>query len=365
MSASLRLAGLRRVFPGAPSPTLDHLDLEVPAGGCVALLGPSGTGKSTALRLAAGLDTPDAGDVLLDGRSLAGVPTERRRTAMVFQRPRLFPHLSVLDNVAFPLEVAGTPRRAAREDAAHFLGLVGAEPLAGRRPASLSGGQEQRVALARALAARPEVLLLDEPFSALDPSVRSEMHRLLDELRAAVEPTVLLVTHDRQEASVVADTVAVLLDGRIAQHAGVDTLYTCPSSLQVSRFLGGLNELPGRVVGGVHESVAGRLALPDGAGPVVGAGPATLVVRQEAVRVVAATAADADVVGTVERVGPQGARSLVRVATSAGPLHAEAAPGSAPHVGDTVGLHLPLDQRWVVPAVTADRVPRMDPVSGA
>ena len=178
MTGHLQVQGLRRDFLGAPG-VLDGVDLEVPPGGCVALLGPSGGGKTTLLRLVAGLDTPDAGRVVLDGQDLGRVPPERRRTALVFQQPRLFPHLSVRDNVAFPLVVDHTPRRPARTEADRFLHLVGAADLSARRPDSLSGGQQQRVALARALAAGPDVLLLDEPFSALDPAVRVDMHRLL------------------------------------------------------------------------------------------------------------------------------------------------------------------------------------------
>jgi putative spermidine/putrescine transport system ATP-binding protein len=349
VSGHLQLHGLRRAFPGGAAPVLDGLDLEVPAGGYVALLGPSGTGKSTVLRLVAGLDVPDAGRVRLDGRDLAGVPPERRRTAVVFQRSRLFPHLDVRDNVAFAPVVAGAGRRAARADAMRFLALVGADDLARRRAGSLSGGQAQRVALARARAARPEVLLLDEPFSALDPAVRAQMQRLLAELRAAVEPTVLLVTHDRHEAAVVADTVAVLQSGRIAQHATAEELHARPASLAVSRFLGGLNEVPGRCAGGVHRSALGSLDVGPAARAVAD-GPATLVVRQEAVRLVAAGDPVADVVGTVARVAPQGARSLVEVATAAGPLHAEVAPGAGWAPRSPVGVVLPLEQRWVVPA---------------
>ncbi len=350
--AGLRLAGLTRWFPGAAEPTLDRLDLGVPATGCVALLGPSGSGKSTALRLVAGLDTPDDGDVLVAGRSLRGVPTERRRTAMVFQRPRLFPHLDVLDNVAFPLAVAGARARRARTDARRFLDLVGLADLARRRPASLSGGQEQRVALARALAARPDVLLLDEPFSALDPGLRTEMHELVCELRAAVEPTILLVTHDRREAAVLADTVAVLLDGRIAQHDTVSGLYTRPASMAVHRFLGGRNAVPGTVVGREHRSALGVLRLPPGDGPD---GPGTLVVRQEALTLLAPGDPSADVVGTVRDVVRTGPRAAVEVEVSGAVVVCEVGPHDSPRRGDAAGVRIPLAQRHVLPDVPGSR----------
>lgn len=347
VSAPLTIHGLARHFPGAPAPTVDGLDLDVPAGGCVALLGPSGSGKSTVLRLVASLDTPDDGDVRVAGRSLRGVPAEHRRTVLVFQRPRLFPHLDVLDNVAFPLAVAGARRRQARLDAARFLDLVGLADLAGRRPGTLSGGQEQRVALARALAARADVLLLDEPFSALDPSVRAEMHALLIELRAAVEPTLLLVTHDRHEAAVLADTVAVLLDGRIAQHDAVGHLYDQPASLAVHAFLGGRNAVAGHVRGGVHHSALGALALPP-SGDVTD-GPGSLVFRQESVRLVTALDPAADVVGSVAAVRPEGPRALVDVLADGVPVVAEVGAWDAPRVGDAVGVVLPLARRHVVP----------------
>lgn len=349
MSATLTISGLTRWYPGAETSTLDAVDLAVPAGGCVALLGPSGSGKSTALRLVAGLDSPDAGTVLIDGRSVAGVPPERRRTVLVFQSPRLFPHLSVLDNVAFPLAVAGSARGQAREDAAQFLDLVGLASFARRRTATLSGGQEQRVALARALAARPDVLLLDEPFSALDPAVRAEMHTLLVELRAAVEPTILLVTHDQNEAAVLADTVAVLLDGRIAQHGRIDQLYARPASLVVHSFLGGRNAVAGQVADGAHHSALGALDLP--ADAVVADGPATLVVRQEAIGLVPPTDPRADLAGVVSAVSAQGPRAQVEVAVTGVSLTAESGPGERLEPGDRVGVVLPLDQRHAVPAL--------------
>jgi putative spermidine/putrescine transport system ATP-binding protein len=361
MSDGLVLRGLARRFPGAAAPTLRDVNLEIGTGSCVALLGPSGCGKSTVLRLVAGLDVPDAGDISVGGRSLRGIPPERRRTALVFQRPRLFPHLDVLDNVAFPLTAAGARRRSARADAGRFLELVGLEALAGRRPMSLSGGQEQRVALARALAARPDVLLLDEPFSALDPALRSEMHELLRDLRATVEPTILLVTHDRHEAAVVADTVAVLLDGRIAQHAVADRLHAAPTSLAVHAFLDGKNVVSGRVVEGRHVSSLGTLLLPE---PVAD-GAADLVIRQEAVGLVSPHDPDADVVGAVRSVERLGPRDLVTVDCSEVLLTAEvpsAAGGVKP--GAAVGVVLPLSQRHVLPtgrktAVREEPAPRV------
>ncbi len=346
MSARLTITGLTRRYPGAVGPTLDALDLDVPAGGCVALLGPSGVGKSTVLQLVAGLDTPDAGDVLVDGRSVRDVPPERRGAVLAFQQPRLFGFLSVLDNVAFPLVVAGARRPAARADAARFLDLVGLGDLARRRPVSLSGGQQQRVALARALAARPAVLLLDEPFSALDPAVRTEMHTLLAELRAAVEPTILVVTHDRHEAAVLADTVAVLLDGRIEQHDTIERLYSRPRSVAVHEFLGGSTAVDGHVAGGMHHSALGALELPADAD--VAEGPGVLVIRQEAVSLIAASDPRADLTARVTAVIPIGTRAMVKTTTAGVTVTAEVLGWEAPAPGDRVGVVLPVGRRHVI-----------------
>ena len=293
-----------------------------------------------------GLDAPDSGDVRIDGASVLAMPPEQRRIAMVSQRPLLFPHLSVTDNVAFAPRMAGVAKRESRRQADRFLELVQLGGFGRRRPVTLSGGQQQRVALARALTANPAVLLLDEPFSALDPSLRADMQQLLLELRAVLQPTILLVTHDHHEAALLADTIAVLVDGTLHQLSTAPLLYSQPKSLQISRFLGCLNEIPGQLVGGRHRSTLGFLEtaqpheLPDG--------PAVLVIRQEAIRLVALTSADATVTGRVERVTPRGARLLVEVHTVVGPLFAEASPGQVVRAGDAVGLVLPVDQRAVV-----------------
>ena len=348
MNAALSIRGLHRVFPGTDTPALDCLDLRIGPGQCVAILGPSGSGKTTALRLIAGLDAPDRGDVAIDGRSVLALPPERRGMAMVSQRPLLFPYLSVLDNVAFAARMNGAPRRAARRSAQRYLDLVQLASYARRRPATLSGGQAQRVALARALAAEPAVLLLDEPFSALDPMLRADMHRLLAEVRAVLEPTILLVTHDQDEAALVADSIAVLMNGRLLQHEDPARLYARPVSLAVSRFLGGLNEISGDLVDGVHHSALGTLKV--AVGGTCGDGPAVLLVRQESVVVVSADDPRADAVGLITRAVPRGARHLVQITTAAGVLHAEPAAGQAPALGASVGLLLPAQARTAVAA---------------
>lgn len=277
MTAALNLTSITHSHPGAVQRTLAQVDLEVQDGEMVAVLGPSGSGKTTLLRIAAGLEQPESGDVLLDGMSVLGVPPERRDLTVMFQKPHLFPHLSVLDNVAFADRLRGRSRTQSRAAAQKYLDLVHLGDLARRRPRQLSGGQEQRVALARALAASRRVMLLDEPFSALDNNLRTSMHQLLGEVRAALDPTVVMVTHDLEEAGL-ADRVAVLVEGRIEQFDTVTSLYSAPKTLTVARLVGGFNELPGRVESGTHHSSLGCFTLPGG---VWGDGPSTLLVRKE------------------------------------------------------------------------------------
>lgn len=357
MSTRLTLRGLTRHYPASTMPALSRLDLTVPAGGCLALLGPSGSGKTTVLRLASGLDLPDSGDVLLDDRSVLHLAPEHRGITMVFQRPLLFPHRNVWDNVAFAARVQGVPRRQARAQARDYLDLVHLADLGHRRPSELSGGQQQRVAVARALAAKPRVLLLDEPFSALDAPLREEMHELVRQIREALQPTIVLVTHDQYEAAALADEVAVLCQGRLVQQDTVERIYTRPLSLLVARQMGGRNEVPGEVRGRHHHSALGDLALPVDVRPP--AGPGLLVFRQESVHVIGPDDVDADVCGTVTAVRVIGARRLLAIkpdpaADGAGAfgdlaIHAETAPGHRAGVGARVGLRLSPQALAVVP----------------
>lgn len=347
MNASLHLTDVSRTHEGARTPVFAGLNLHVAAGDSVAILGPSGSGKTTILRLVAGLDAPDTGDIRIDDASVLRRPPEQRGIAMLAQRPRLFPHMSVLDNIAFGPLMTGASRRESRRQAEQYLDLVQLPGLARRRPSTLSGGQQQRVALARALAASPSVLLLDEPFSALDPSLRADMHRLLLELRALLQPTIVLVTHDHQEAALLADSIAILIDGQIRQQGTAKQLYEQPASITVSRFLGCLNEIPGEVVSGRHVSALGNFPLP--LAEHVPNGPATLVIRQEAVRLVDQASTAATVIGRVERIVPMGARSLFEVATGAGSFFAEAPPGQIFGPGDTIGMVFPIEQCVLLP----------------
>lgn len=339
MSTRLGLRDLTRRHPGQPTPALYGLDVDVQGGACLALLGPSGSGKSTALRLIAGLDSPTRGSVLLDGEDVTDTPAEKRGIAMVFQRPLLFPHLSVIDNVAFAARAAGLSRRDSRAASRRYLDLVQLSDFADRSVADISGGQAQRVALARSLAAEPKVLLLDEPFGALDSALRGDMYALLRAVRDELNPTIVLVTHDQSEAAMVADSLAVLIGGVLEHHSDVQAAYVRPSTLAVHRLMGGLNEIHGCVAAGVHHSDLGPHALPTAAR--IPDGPAALVFRHEMVRLTSAT--DSALTGTITSLQPAGIRRLACVRIGESSVFVELEPQMNLTVGADVGVQLPAD----------------------
>jgi sulfate/thiosulfate transport system ATP-binding protein len=227
---------------------LDGISLEVPDGSLTALLGPSGSGKSTLLRVIAGLEGPDSGTVEINGRDATGVPPQRRSIGFVFQHYAAFKHMTVRDNVAFGLTVRKLPKAQVREKVDELLGIVGLSGYQDRYPNQLSGGQRQRMALARALAVEPRVLLLDEPFGALDAKVRTELREWLRVLHERVPVTTILVTHDQEEAMSVADRIVVMNDGRIEQVGHPRELYDAPANQFVMGFLGPVSRLGERFV---------------------------------------------------------------------------------------------------------------------
>ena len=227
---------------------LDAVTLEVPEGSLTALLGPSGSGKSTLLRIVAGLETPDAGAVLMDGADLTAARPQERGIGFVFQHYAAFTHMSVRENVAFGLRIRKRPRAEVRERVDELLALVGLTKWSEQRPDQLSGGQRQRMALARALAVEPRVLLLDEPFGALDANVRAELRRWLRRLHDERGVTTVLVTHDQEEAMEVADTIAVMNSGRIEQVGSPREVYDKPATEFVMSFLGPAVRIDGRLV---------------------------------------------------------------------------------------------------------------------
>jgi spermidine/putrescine transport system ATP-binding protein len=243
---SVEVRSLSRTFGGVAA--LDSVSLVVPAGEFLSILGPSGCGKTTLLRIIAGLDYADAGLVLIDGRDVTEMPANKRPTKLVFQRGALFPHKSVFQNVAYPLERLGRRRPEIRKSVAEALAMVRLTDLSERRPSQLSGGQAQRVALARALVAKPPVLLLDEPLSALDLSLRKEMQLELRQLQDALGTTFIYVTHDQEEALTMSTRIVVMRDGHVVQVGTPREIYDNPTSIFASTFIGDSNLLLGEIV---------------------------------------------------------------------------------------------------------------------
>jgi putative spermidine/putrescine transport system ATP-binding protein len=244
-AVDLQISRIGKRFGGAT--VLDDLDLSVAKGEFVSLLGPSGCGKTTLLRLIAGLLQADAGSIRVGGRDLTNVPVHRRNISVVFQSYALFPHLTVAENVAFGLEAKGTSRPEIRRAVRNVLELVRMESFADRRVTLLSGGQQQRIAVARAIVVEPSLLLLDEPFSALDRKLRETMQIELRNLLRTLNITSIFVTHDQEEALVMSDRVAVMRQGRIEQIDAPKTLYHRPASLYVLDFVGRSSQLSGIV----------------------------------------------------------------------------------------------------------------------
>ena len=341
---TLTLSDLRKTHPGADQPALRGLDLTVESGTLTALLGPSGCGKTTAMKLVAGLSQPDNGDILLDGQSIRALPPERRGVAMVFQNPLLFPHLTVAGNLGFGLRMRGLPAQDIAARVGPMLSRVRLDGLGDRPPAALSGGQQQRAALARALILRPRVLLLDEPLSNLDPSLRDDMRDLIRDLHRETGITTLIVTHDQAEAVALSDHIALMLDGRIAQHGRPADFYRHPASQRVARFFGGVNFLPGRVAQGQFHAGFGILPLPRPAAD----GPATLTIRPESVLLGPGPGARAALVRGCTFLGTQ---TRIDLDLSGTALQALVAPDSAAGLapGQGIGVTLPTQALWVLP----------------
>jgi sulfate transport system ATP-binding protein len=230
------------------TPVLHDVSVEVASGSLTALLGPSGGGKSTLLRVIAGLEEPDSGTVLISSADVTRLAPQRRNVGFVFQHYAAFKHMTVFDNIAFGLQIRKRPKGEIHKRVHELLELVHLDQFAKRYPAQLSGGQRQRMALARALAVEPEVLLLDEPFGALDAQVRKELRAWLRRLHDEVHVTTVFVTHDQEEAIEVADTIVVLAGGRVEQSGSPHEVYDNPANQFVMRFLGPVTELDGRLV---------------------------------------------------------------------------------------------------------------------
>jgi spermidine/putrescine ABC transporter ATP-binding subunit len=296
--AQLRLRQLTKTFGAAKA--VDQISLDVPAGAFVSLLGPSGSGKTTTLNLIAGFLTPDAGDILLDERSIADVPPHKRNIGMVFQSYSLFPHMTVADNVGFPLRMrTKLSREAARKRIDDMLALVQLAHLASRYPRQLSGGQQQRVAMARALVSHPRLLLMDEPLGALDKKLREQMQVEIKRIHRSVGTTVIYVTHDQTEALTMSDLVVVMHHARVAQVGTPRVLYEAPANLFVADFLGDSNLLPAKIVSSSGDEIVAAI----GNGDTLRAPRGTLAVSAEDRVVVLIRPEDMSVTTSREQAG--------------------------------------------------------------
>lgn len=354
--ADLGLVGVTKRF-GEVAAVRD-LTLTVRSGELVALLGPSGCGKTTTLRLVAGFEAPSEGHVLLGGRDVTGEPPERRNCGMVFQHYALFPHMTVEENVAFGLEMRRLPRAEVRRRVGEILERVGLAGLAHRYPRQLSGGQQQRTALARALVINPSVLLLDEPLANLDAKLREEMRFYIRSLQREFGITTLYVTHDQAEALVLADRVAVLMNGVLQQVGPPEEIYARPRTAAVAAFIGVTNLVPGRVVARNAEHVV----LQTPAGVVRAGGREDLREGMDAVLSVRPEHMELDHVGASSRDGVNRFGGMVRERTFLGGLtdfrvdvggglllRVQGRSDAPQRVGDRVDVVFTPQAAWAVP----------------
>ncbi len=331
----LRVEAITRRFGSTLA--LDALDLDIAEGEFFALLGGSGSGKSTLLRIVAGLEAPDSGRLLLDGRDIAATPPWARPVNMMFQSYALFPHMRVAGNVAYGLRRAGVAKAEVAARVAAALAMVGLAGFERRRPHELSGGQKQRVALARSLVMRPRLLLLDEPLGALDAGLRERTGFELRALQRETGAAFVMVTHDQEEALALADRVALLDGGRVAQVGPPREIYERPASRFVARFLGAANVLEGRAADDRFESPEAGITF---AGAIP-AGTVAMALRPERIRFAARGEGPNTARGTVQDVAFRGDDSLVLVQLPGGMTlrvaHAEEG-GPPPARGDAVTL---------------------------
>jgi sulfate/thiosulfate transport system ATP-binding protein len=261
---SLIVRNLTKRFTARGTPAVSDVSLEAPAGGITTLLGPSGSGKSTVLRVIAGLERPDSGRILFGEQDVTNLPAQHRGLGFVFQSYALFKHMTVRKNIAFGLGVRKIPKAEAQAKVEALLSLVQLQGLGERYPAQLSGGQRQRVAFARALAIEPKMLLLDEPFGALDAQVRVELRDWLRRFHQEHHVTTVLVTHDQEEAMEVSDHIVVMHEGRVAQAGSVREIYDRPATPFVAGFVGGANVLRGQMVDGRASVGSFDVSMPTG-----------------------------------------------------------------------------------------------------
>ena len=346
------LEKIQKVYSGGDLAAVDDFSLTIPSGELVAFLGPSGCGKTTTLKMIAGLIQPTAGRILFDGEDVLPIPAEKRGAVMVFQNYLLFPYMSVGDNVGFGLKMRGVKKRVIAEKVAEMLALVKLPDIAKRRPTQLSGGQQQRVALARALITEPRVLLLDEPLSNLDAHLRDEMRELILSIQRDLAVTTVFVTHDQEEAVLLADQIALMFDGLLLQYASPAEFYQRPISERAARFFGGVNFIPARHENSLVKTDIGDFHFSAQDGERAPAGAAVLTIRPEQIRLNDSSETNNLVKGRIrERIY---VGTYTRYKINLGEHEIEAIrsadlPGAI-GVGDEVDVRFPPDRIWVVPA---------------
>ena len=354
--SALSLHGICKDYGEARA--VDDITLDFPEGQLTALLGPSGCGKTTLLRMIAGLEVPTAGTITMGGRDITRLPAHMRKFGMVFQNFALFPHLTVRDNVAYALTIAGTARAEAAGRADKLLDLVQLTGFGDRRIGQLSGGQKQRVAIARALAQEPEVFLLDEPMSALDAKLREEMQVELRLLQQRLGITTIVVTHDQREAMTMADQIIVMSKGVVEQAGPPQEIYHWPATGFVAGFIGRANFMEGVAQDGKIVVCDVALSLPEPARFLNGSA-VQLVCRPEGIRLGAAKTAVNSIEGRVTFVRDLGPVRDIYLESALGKLVAEQSADQSRGlaVGDTVQLSLPPDALRIYPGPSVAQAP--------
>ena len=326
---------------------VQELDLEIASGEMIALLGPSGCGKTTTLRMITGLLRPTSGDLLFDRMSVIDIPTERRGIALIFQEHLLFPTMTVAQNVGFGLKMAGVNKAEILSRVNEMLDRVELSGFGNRKAHELSGGQRQRVALARGLVTRPKVLLLDEPLANLDANLRITMRQLIRSIQRELGTTAIFVTHDQEEAVMLADRIVLMFDGKLQQVGKPDEFYRHPRTAAVAKFFRSQNFLTADRVGNIAKTKAGELSL----GPDVletGDGPVVITVRPEALKISVGSSGHNCLPAKVQTSIYMGTHTELIVELCEKVWHVQAPPSTTVNEGDEIFVELPMGDIWIL-----------------
>lgn len=348
----VKLDALTKQYPNVDRPAVGNFSLDIESGKLVAFLGPSGCGKTTTLKMIAGLINPTSGQILFDGELVNTIPTEKRGAVMVFQNYLLFPYMNVGDNVGFGLKMRGVDKATIQRKVKEMLELVKLPHILDRRPKQLSGGQQQRVALARALITDPKVLLLDEPLSNLDAHLRDEMRELILSIQRDLKVTTIFVTHDQEEAVLLADQIALIFDGVLRMVGKPEEFYRRPASERAARFFGGLNFIPAKRQGETIETSVGKFHFTTPGSDNAPTGDVLMTVRPEQIRIEPTNTSTRSnqIVGRLRTRIYVGTYTRYKVQIGDYELEAVRSADLADELkeGDEVSVELPADRLWVV-----------------